>query len=183
MLDTAVTMAARAHDGQRRKYTGEPYITHCLEVVSILMRHGIKDKGDGRNMLAAAMLHDVMEDTPLDYRWMLSFLRCYGDDNASRVCTLVRELTEPERQGNRATRKAVEAQRLSMVSPEAQTIKYADLISNTSSITQHDPDFARIYLQEKWNILKVMRAGDETLLNYALIVCEEAADELGLELH
>ncbi|MEO0828837.1 MAG: hypothetical protein AAFY03_00050 [Pseudomonadota bacterium] len=74
--------------------------------------------------------------------------------------------------GNRAARKAAEAQRLSQISPDAQTIKYADLISNTNSIVERDKGFAKVYLAEKDAILKVMRDGNPELLKAALISLE-----------
>ena len=180
LLDAALVLAAQAHAGQRRKYTNTPYLSHCIEVVNILIEHGIDDQV----MLAAAALHDVLEDT--DFPLIKFFRRRYKADwtveEGNRLVGLAFELTEPTREGNRATRKALEAQRLSQISPEAQTIKYADLISNTSSIVQHDEGFAKVYLQEKWNILGVMRQGHEGLLNAALVECSQAADDICLEL-
>lgn len=158
MIDAAVGVAAQLHWGQRRKYTEEPYVCHCLEVVSILASFGHTDD----TILSAAVLHDVIEDCdvlPSD------LIRIHGID--STVVDLVQELTEPARTGNRATRKAEEAQRLATISPVAQTIKYADLISNTHSITVYDPDFAKVYLREKAAILEVMDKGDPTMLAYA----------------
>lgn len=181
LLDHALIIAAQAHAGQRRKYVQTPYISHCLEVVKILIQHGIEDQV----MLAAAALHDVLEDcdgwTPLEIKTCFYHYK-YHPAAAAAVVALVVELTERVHQGNRATRKALECERLSRISPDAQTIKYADLISNTSSIVQHDPDFARVYLQEKFNILKVMRDGDYGLLDAALLSCNVAADRIGLVL-
>lgn len=181
LLDAALQIAAQAHAGQRRKYTGEPYLSHCIEVVNILIKHGIDDQV----MLAAAALHDVLEDcegwdAPLLSREL--YLKGLFDHARHRTTNLVVELTEPAHEGNRATRKALEAQRLSQISPEAQTIKYADLISNTTSIAKHDEGFARVYLQEKWNILGVMTAGDPVLFAQAVVQCKDAAESIGLVL-
>jgi hypothetical protein len=46
---------------------------------------------------------------------------------------------------------------------EAQTIKLADLISNSRSIMAHDPAFAKTYLEEKRLLLAVMTRGDAGL--------------------
>jgi hypothetical protein len=46
---------------------------------------------------------------------------------------------------------------------EAQTIKLADLISNSKSIMEHDPAFAKTYLEEKRMMLAVMTKGDRGL--------------------
>lgn len=178
LLDTATVIAAQAHAGQRRKYTGVPYIQHPLEVVQILMQHGVDDEV----MLAAAVLHDVLEDCE---GWDTSrlFVELWPGFRANVVrnaINLVVELTEPQHQGNRATRKAAERERLSRVSPDAATIKCADLISNTSSIAEHDPNFAVVYLREKWETLKVMTQGRYSLWDAARMQCNVAADRLGV---
>lgn len=180
LLDAAIIIAAQAHAGQRRKYTARPYLEHCIEVVGILIDHGIEDQ----RMLAAAALHDVLEDTPMGATFIKAKLvqHRHGWQDIQDVAQLVIELTEPAHEGNRATRKAAERERLSKVSPEAQTIKYADLISNTGSIAKHDPDFAKVYLQEKWDLLKVMTAGDSGLLDAARLQCYRAAESIGMTL-
>lgn len=172
LLDTATLIAAQAHctAGQRRKYTNEPYLTHPLEVVSILLSQGIDDEV----LLSAAVLHDVLEDCEgwdearIHTALVLlcppipeDVIGCVESANHpfSRIVQLVKELTEPEWVGNRATRKAAEAQRLATISADAQTIKYADLISNTRSIVERDTSFAAVYMAEKAHMLKVMRDG------------------------
>ena len=59
-LDQAARFAAHAHAKvlQRRKYTLEPYIAHPLEVAAI-----VQSVTDDEEMIAAALLHDVVEDT------------------------------------------------------------------------------------------------------------------------
>ena len=59
MLDRAIEFATKAHKGQFRKYTGEPYINHPLAVMEIV--RGVP--GHTEEMLVAAVLHDVVEDT------------------------------------------------------------------------------------------------------------------------
>ncbi|SKC50633.1 RelA/SpoT family protein [Okibacterium fritillariae] len=57
ILERAYAVADRAHSGQKRQ-SGEPYITHPLAVAQILA-----DLGIGPKTLAAALLHDTVEDT------------------------------------------------------------------------------------------------------------------------
>ena len=57
LVDKAYLTAKRAHEGQLRK-SGEPYITHPLAVAEILA-----DLGIGAKTIAAALLHDTVEDT------------------------------------------------------------------------------------------------------------------------
>ncbi|MDU0368591.1 bifunctional (p)ppGpp synthetase/guanosine-3',5'-bis(diphosphate) 3'-pyrophosphohydrolase [Microbacterium sp. NPDC089180] len=62
IIERAYAVADKAHDGQKRQ-SGEPYITHPLAVAQILAELGL-----GPKAIAAALLHDTVEDTgyPLD---------------------------------------------------------------------------------------------------------------------
>ena len=76
LLERAYATAEKAHRGQKRK-SGEPYITHPVAVAQILA-----DLGIGSKTLAAALLHDTVEDT--DYT--LDTLRAeFGDEIAMLV--------------------------------------------------------------------------------------------------
>ena len=68
----------------------------------------------------------------------------------------------------------MDRQRLAESSREVQTIKVADLIDNTPSIVQHDPDFARVYLREKRDLLNVLTLADQDLVDRAWTVLREA---------
>jgi len=75
-IERAYTTAERAHSGQKRK-SGEPYITHPIAVAQILA-----DLGIGTKTIAAALLHDTVEDT--DYT--LDMLqKDFGDEVAMLV--------------------------------------------------------------------------------------------------
>ena len=58
LIQRAVEVAARAHQRQRRKRSGLPYITHC-----IVVRDLVAANGGSEITQAAALLHDVKEDT------------------------------------------------------------------------------------------------------------------------
>jgi guanosine-3',5'-bis(diphosphate) 3'-pyrophosphohydrolase len=156
--------AAHAAVGQLRKYTHEPYIVHPAEVVSTL-----KTVPHTEAMVAAAWLHDVVEDTGVT----LELVRAeFGDE----VATLVGWLTDVSRpdHGNRAARKAVDRAHTAAAPAEAQTVKLCDLLSNTRSIMEHDAKFARTYLEEKRLLLEVMTKGDATLRARAQSIVEAA---------
>lgn len=59
LLDLAVTYAVSWHEGQYRKSLGIPYVSHAFDVMKKLTRFGVVDE----EWLAAALLHDVVEDT------------------------------------------------------------------------------------------------------------------------
>jgi len=147
-------MAAHAAVGQKRKYTGEPYIVHPAEVASIVA----SVPGSTPDMVAAAWLHDVIEDTGCTFT---AVHMAFGID----IATLVGWLTDVSKptDGNRAKRKAIDREHTAQAPAEAQTIKLADLISNSKSIMQYDPDFAVTYLAEKKLLLEVLTKGDPGL--------------------
>jgi (p)ppGpp synthase/HD superfamily hydrolase len=147
-------MAAHAAVGQKRKYTGEPYIVHPAEVARIVA--GVP--GSTPDMVAAAWLHDVVEDTGCTFT---DIHMAFGIDIATLVGWLT-DVSKPE-DGNRAVRKALDRAHTAEAPAEAQTIKLADLISNSRSIMQHDAEFARVYLEEKRLLLAVMTRGDRGL--------------------
>lgn len=75
-ITNAYWMAAKAHEGQQRS-SGEPYIAHPLEVARILA-----DMHMDHQSIIAAMLHDVIEDTPLD---KTAIAEMFGDEIAELV--------------------------------------------------------------------------------------------------
>ena len=155
----ARTFAIAAHEavGQRRKYTGEPYWRHPEHVASL-----VETVCGTSEMVAAAWLHDVVEDTEVT---LDTLSELFGEEVAELVDWLT-DRSRPE-DGNRATRKRIDRDRLAQAPEAAVTIKLADLVSNTSSIAQHDPSFARIYLDEKRAMLEAMQGGASALRSMA----------------
>jgi (p)ppGpp synthase/HD superfamily hydrolase len=143
---------------QLRKYTNEPYIVHPTEVVDILT----STVEPTEEMIAAAWMHDVVEDTGVTLE---TIRKEFGD----KVADLVGWLTDVSRpdHGNRASRKAVDRAHTAAAPAAAQTIKCCDLISNTRSIVEHDEKFAKTYLAEKRLLLEVMTKADPRLLERA----------------
>ena len=161
MILQAVMFAEQAHRGQVRKYTGVPYITHCLEVAET-----VRSVGGTEEQIAAAILHDTIEDTDVTAD---DLERLFG----LTVSTYVEWLTDCNKEfGNRAARKQVDRTRLSLAPDEVQTIKLADLISNTATITTYDPKFAKVYLAEKRDLLAVMKRGHPALYRVAVEQCK-----------
>lgn len=138
LVERARDFAVTAHGDQKRKYTGAPYVTHTQEVADIVRAAGGDDA-----MVAAAHLHDVIEDTPATIDQVRDE---FGDDVAALVLGMTDQV--PLSFGNRKARKRAESDRLGAADARVQTIKLADIISNTPSIAEHDPGFARVYLAE-----------------------------------
>lgn len=147
LIVKALQFAIVAHGDQKRKYTGLPYVTHCIEVAEIVANNGGTDA-----QIAAALLHDTVEDTPVTIDEIEAE---FGMEIALLVGWLT-DVSKPE-DGNRATRKALDRNHTLKAPSTAQFVKLADLISNTSSIVEHDVNFARVYLKEKELLLAGMR--------------------------
>ena len=157
IIEKAEQFAVQAHGPQKRKYSGEPYIVHPIEVSQI-----VRTVPHTNAMVAAAILHDVIEDTEATY-----------DDVVVNfgviIADLVNELTDvskPE-DGNRAVRKALDRAHLAKASANAQTIKLADIISNSKDIKENDPSFAKVYIPEMKALLEVLDKGDSELMKQA----------------
>lgn len=151
--------AAHAAVAQTRKYTKEPYIVHPIEVMNI-----VKTVPHSREMLCAALLHDVVEDTQMDI-WTIDREFGYG------IAKLVSELTDDEypEDWNRDKKKKAEVFRwATKCSNQAQTVKCADIISNTTDIAKNDKDFAVVYVREMERLLKVLTGADRSLHERAL---------------
>ncbi len=157
MITKAIMFAKEAHAEQVRKYTNEPYITHPMAVAGL-----VASVTDDQEMIAAAILHDTVEDTDVT---IFVVRDIFGD----RVASLVSDLTDVSKpdDGNRKTRKAIDRQHTAQASKNAKTIKLADLINNTKNILSFDSKFAAVYMEEKRLLINVLQGGDEKLLALA----------------
>lgn len=166
---TAMMIAREAHKDQVRKYTGNPYADHLAEVAGIVATVTDFDGVlSAECLIATAWLHDVVEDcgvSPKDLSDQL-IRSGHGYTDSEQVVRGVMMLSDLE-EGNRATRKRLSRERLAAAPGWVQTIKCADLISNTSSIVKHDPQFAKVYLEEKRLLLDMMPKADVRLWNIA----------------
>ena len=174
-LQQIIELATELHGDQKRKYTGEPYVNHTISVSNI-----VRDNGGDESMVYAALLHDVLEDTPTTGLELIKRLMGITDDPelSMKVFRLVKELTdvytkESYPDVNRKGRKEMEAMRLGRVSPKAQTIKYADLLDNGVDIIKNDPNFGKVYLKEKEQILKYMNKGNQELYKKCLEILDK----------
>lgn len=164
-IDLAKIVCKVAHDasGQKRKYIGDPYWTHPFRVADIVSKVG----GD-EDMIIAAYLHDVVEDTEVSISLISEM---FGKD----VAMLVDGLTDKSKlsDGNRAVRKKIDRDNLNTQCNRVKTIKLADLIDNTSSITKYDKDFSKVYMKEKSLMLDVLNGGNEVLWKMAKEIVDD----------
>jgi (p)ppGpp synthase/HD superfamily hydrolase len=138
--------AVKAHKGQTRKYTGEDYIVHPMAVADMVERHGGSEV-----QVCAALLHDVVEDTAVTFDDI-------RDNFGGDIANLVRWLTDTSQpsDGNRRIRKGIDAKRLAEAPAEAQFVKLADLIDNSSTIFRFDKPFSKQFHKEMTHLVEVM---------------------------
>lgn len=161
----AMMFARKAHAQQVRKYTGNPYVDHLAEVAGIVASVAPAFGRDPQIMIAVAWLHDYIEDIHPDENGNWGYYdleQTFGKTVAQGVL----DLSDLET-GNRAERKSLSCVRLANAPGWVQTIKCADLISNTASIVMRDPKFAVTYLQEKRALLTFMTKADSRLHDLA----------------
>lgn len=123
----AARVAADAHRDQTRKGTsGAPYIGHPIAVARM-----VAETTEDPEILAAALLHDVVEDSGATIADIRS---TFGN----RVAGIVEELTDPPETADwpRPARKARQAEHMKTASREARLVKIADQTANLEDLTR-----------------------------------------------
>ena len=148
IVDKARYFATAAHAavGQKRKYSDDDYIVHPIRVANL-----VKQYGGTEDMIAAAYLHDVVEDTDVTMDTITSL---FGSVVAKYVSDLT-DVSKPS-DGNREARKTIDRLHTADASADAQFIKCADIIDNAYDISDHDPSFWRVYQREMSLLLDEM---------------------------
>jgi hypothetical protein len=172
LVERAREFATTAHQriGHQRKYSKQPYHVH-LEAVAKRVANVVDDP----EMIAAAWLHDTVEDTPATLDDIEEYF-------GAAVAELVEELTDVSKpsDGNRARRKEIDRMHSAQASARSKTVKLADLIDNCKDIAKHDERFARVYLVEMGALLDVLTDGDQSLLSEARKLHAKHAEKLGI---
>jgi len=192
LYNNATEFAHYWHDfiGQKRKYSGLPYWVHTDEVRGIIHGLTIEPADLKQDMEDASDGHDLLEDVlpilELKFPDMVEvFHRDYVRLFSPRARQMIVGLTdvftsEAYPDVNRNERKLRERERVGAETPEVKTIKLADLISNTRSIVAEDPDFARVYLKEKFSMLPLLADGSPLLLQEASMQTIAGFNKLGM---
>lgn len=121
---TAFLVAQEAHSGQYRQYASEPYIHHPVRVAVLVSRQ----QAATTKMVAAALLHDVIEDTHVTTAELLSYpaiteptveivlrlTKTGGEDYAAFIAQIVQH-------------------------EDARVVKRADVLDNLSTLPSGDP--------------------------------------------
>jgi (p)ppGpp synthase/HD superfamily hydrolase len=118
----ALAFAAQRHAGQRRDVDGAPFMMHPIEVASLLHEAGYPDE-----VVAAGVLHDVLEDTDAERS---ELARRFGME----VAELVAALTEDPSIPDRAERKAALRRQVAEAGNEAAAVFAADKVSKAREL-------------------------------------------------
>ncbi len=165
MIFRAIKLVSEAHAGQYRKGTKIPYMVHLLNVMKILY-----DQHCDVEMLTAAILHDVVEDTSITIEEVEARF-------GSRVAFLVKGATEPERLNKNSPWQASWKERkqhtldflLYEATADQMILAVADKLDNAQAIQQ---DFEKLgdrlwkrfnagKEQQKWYYQSLVRVFDK----------------------
>jgi (p)ppGpp synthase/HD superfamily hydrolase len=184
MLEAAVRLAARGHYHQFRKHAADdessspsgdflpdrvPYIAHLMGTMCILARIGVRDE-----VLAAAILHDYLEDVP-DPDGRESIRAALGDE----VLSLVLEVTEHKRRDVDESdtwliRKREQLEHIEQMPREAVLIKAADVLHNMLALLA---DLGAA--EDTASVWQPFNAGPDRQLWYFSGVVEAVSQRLG----
>jgi (p)ppGpp synthase/HD superfamily hydrolase len=132
MIEQAKQMASWAHEGQLYGY--HPYTVHLNDVVNVLKRFGHnKDV-----LVAAAYLHDTLEDTPLPFESLFLF----GEDVVNIVYAVTNEIADTRQERLLKTYPKIRANKNAII------VKLADRIANVEACLRDAPDMYQQYLSE-----------------------------------
>jgi len=171
ILAFAVRFAANAHRNQDRK-GGGPYILHPIRVSKMVSYHGGSD-----DATVAAVLHDVIEDTPYDFALIQDLF-------GARVGHLIGCLTNSREMEEMSSAERKEAQAIKYAGAEAevQLIKLADQTDNLESlreaITRRNHKWVARYAQGALSVASACRPASETLYGRAKAAYEAVGQAL-----
>ena len=122
IVERAIIFAAKAHEGQTRKLTDIPYITHPFAVGMLLQKSNCTDE-----VIAAGILHDTLEDTSTTYEELTEHFGVY-------IANLVVAASEPDKSLPWEARKQHTIERLKGAYLEEIQVITADKLHNLRSI-------------------------------------------------
>lgn len=172
IVTKAKILAKDWHEGQTRKYTGLPYIVHPARVAGHV--HGI---GGDEAMIAAAWLHDVLEDTDCPRP---DIINACGHE----VNFLVAWLTNPSKQWpglSRAKRKEMDRAQLAQAPLPAKIIKLCDRLDNLRDLGE-DHEFNLLYAGESRALVRVLdcKGSGAKLASQLLVECDRLQSAAGV---
>jgi (p)ppGpp synthase/HD superfamily hydrolase len=122
IVEKALQIASKSHEGQYRKNTDIPYITHPVAVGMMLLKSGYSEE-----IVAAGILHDTVEDTTLT-------LNEIKKEFGSMIAEIVEGSSEPDKSLPWKARKEHTIDFLKSASEDIRAVVCADKLHNIRSI-------------------------------------------------
>lgn len=162
-LERAIIYAAEAHIGQQRKNERYgfkiPYIMHPMDVMKRVWLWG----AGHQDVLVAAVLHDVVEDTTFEIEGKWGIQESFGP----RVASIVEELTFREEFGwtteEKREKKKEYVASFATKSVPALVIKLADRLCNTEDWMVPNPEYASRYFHKADALFEAVRQREEAI--------------------
>lgn len=184
VINRALGLAEEVHNRHYRKpsrvdpYIKPKFIGHPMRVALILVEElGIKE----RDILAAALLHDVVEDS----QWKITTYDLEKKFNRS-IALMVSIVTRPAPDENIPRQQQLDTfhERIGQSNVYARVIKLAERLDNMRDLVDiEDPEFQKEYLMQTWQVFLPIAAGtDKTLHGKLLTICRQLEQQLTLSL-
>lgn len=163
---SAIDFAAQRHRGQKRKgKKNTPYINHPISVLTVLTQHKEFDE----NLLAAAALHDVIEDTTSSQEEILALSDIIVEKFGKQVLEIVIEVTD-NKNLHYKERKRLQIINTPYLSINAKKIKIADKICNIQDLMDDPPRWPLerkiAYLEWAMKVIEGTRGVNSNLEKY-----------------
>lgn len=175
LVKKAYDFAEKAHEGQFRRDKKTPYFTHPVAVAGIVRAAGGTDEE-----VAAALLHDVVEDTKHDIHEI-------RNEFGYRVADIVIELTDPDDIAKlpRTERKARQAEHIAEQSRSVRMVKMADQICNVrdilADVSVWKKTAATEYIEGADKVIRACAEVSPVLSKFYLGVRADAEELLGMK--
>jgi guanosine-3',5'-bis(diphosphate) 3'-pyrophosphohydrolase len=173
LILSAAAFAAKAHDGQRRKWMNTPYILHPARVAGRMSIHPIVLNTEpflGESYVAGMWLHDVVEDTKTTFD---ELTESGFNDIIVGIC---RDLYNPSKNfpgEPREIRKEMDREHLRGLDRPAQIGKLLDRIDNVRETWRAPMDFVELYCHESQLLAATIGSADLELRDELLAAIEE----------
>ncbi len=161
---SALELASIRHSGQTRKGNNKtPYINHPIGVINVLAKHGEADT----DLLAAAALHDVIEDTAGNKEEIDQISSHIKENFGEKVLRIVLEVSD-DKSLPYQKRKDLQIINTPGLSPEAKKLKIADKICNIRDMIKNPPpdwtiERKRTYLEWAVKVIEGARNSNQSL--------------------
>ena len=120
-IQSAIEFATQKHEGQTRKFSGKPYVTHPINVSNIVHQYCLGNK-NYETLMTSAILHDTLEDTETTFKEIES-------NFGKEVSNLVQELTN-DNEELQAGKTEYMKKKFLKLSNNALILKLADRLDN-----------------------------------------------------